>query len=165
MFAMVFAFAALQLVGADQSAQPRAVDTADSVHIVRAAHAAQISFEAFRRAHLPPGESFSGPCDVTVGRYCYWRGDADIDDDRPPPPERPEVRERRASLVRQLDSATSALPGDVWLAGQRVRYLVEADSTDAALRFALHDCRAGTAWCNALARAIFVSHGGSSSAN
>ena len=144
-----FVFAALQLVGADQSARPRALDAADSVHIVRAARSAQISFEAFRRAHLPPGDSFSGPCDVTVGRYCYWRGDGD-DDDRPPPPERADVRERRAALVRQLDSATSALPGDQWLAGQRVRYLVEADRTDDALHFALHDCRAGVAWCNAL---------------
>jgi hypothetical protein len=148
MFAVVFGFAALQLAGADQSTHPRALDAADSVHIVRAVRAAQISFEAFRRAHLPPGDSFSGPCDVTVGRYCYWRGGDD--DDRPPPPERAEVRERRTALVRQLDSATLALPGDVWLAGQRVRYLVEADRTDDALRFALHDCRAGAAWCNAL---------------
>jgi hypothetical protein len=149
MFAVVFVFAALHLGSADQSARPRTVVAADSVRIVRAARSAQISFEAFRRAHLPPGDSFSGPCDVTIGRYCYGRGDDD-DDDRPPPPERPDVRERRAELVRQLDSATSALPGDAWLAGQRVRYLVEADRPDDALHFALHDCRAGVAWCNAL---------------
>jgi hypothetical protein len=137
MFVALFAFAAFQLSG-----------PADSVRLVRAAHEAQFSFEAYRRAHLPPGDTFSGPCDVTVGRYCYWRGDGS--DDRPPPPERPEVQQRRAALIRQLDSASAALPGDAWLAGQEVRYLVEAGRTDDALRFALHDCRAGVAWCDAL---------------
>ncbi|MFI5227488.1 MAG: hypothetical protein ACHQWU_00380 [Gemmatimonadales bacterium] len=137
MFVALFAFAALQLAGPP-----------DSVRLLRAAHEAQFSFEAFRRAHLPPGDTYTGPCDVTVGRYCYWRGDGS--DDRPPPPDRPEVQQRRDALISQLDSASVALPGDAWLAGQHVRYLVEAGRTDDALRFALRECRAGAAWCDAL---------------
>jgi hypothetical protein len=98
------------------------VPAADSVRIVRSARSAQASFESFRRARLPMGYGFSGPCDIRIGRYCYWRGDGDDDDQ--PPPEPVPVRERREALIRLLDSATSALDGDAWLAGQHVRYLV-----------------------------------------
>ncbi len=120
---------------------------ADSARIVRSARAAQISFESFRRIRLPRGERFVGPCDVRVGRYCMWRDDGD---DESPPRERTDVRDQRNRLILQLDSASDAIPGDAWLAGQRVRYLVEGDQVDAAMHFASTGCRAGASWCAAL---------------
>jgi len=128
-------------------AAPRSPTAADSVRAVRNARSAQASFEAFRRARLPRGVArTSGACDVTIGRYCYWRGD---DDDEAPPPEPAEVRARRDAFIRLLDSASDALPGDPWLAGQRVRYLVDAGDADSASRFAAR-CAAGPSWCAAL---------------
>jgi hypothetical protein len=121
--------------------------TPDSVRVARRAHSAQSAFETFRRNRLPTSPRTSGPCDVHVGRYCYWRGD---DDDAQPPPESEAVRRERDGLIALLDSAAHQLPGDGWIAGQHVRYLVEAGRTDDARRFAADDCRAGAAWCAAL---------------
>ncbi|HET8830597.1 MAG TPA: hypothetical protein VFN86_00890, partial [Casimicrobiaceae bacterium] len=147
---VAFVIALLQGVSsADQHVAGGDVSPADSVRIVRGARSAQASFESFRRNRLPIGENFSGPCDVRIGRYCYWRGDGD--DDRDPPPEPTQVRERRDALIRVLDSATEMLRGDTWLAGQHVRYLTEAGRFDDAIAFATSGCRATTAWCSALA--------------
>jgi hypothetical protein len=134
---------------ADQRGTGGDVSPADSARIVRGARAAQSSFESFRRSRLPIGDRFSGPCDVRIGRYCYWRGDGD--DEKDPPPEPPAVRERREQLIALLDSATATIGGDAWLAGQHVRYLAEAARFDDAVSFAKTGCRATPAWCNALA--------------
>ena len=104
------------------------VSPADSVHLVRDVQSTQRSFESFRRMRLPLRERSFGPCDVRIGRYCYWRGD---DDDDPMPEEAPAIRARRAELIRALDSAAAVLEGDAWIAGQLVRYLVEDGRSDA----------------------------------
>lgn len=132
------------------------IPAADSQRIVRRARSAQTEFEAFRRMRLPIGYRSSDPCEMHIGRYCYWRGDEF--DDKPAPPEQPAIRERRAWLIRMLDSASGVLPGDAWIAGQVVRYLVEVDSTDAAIRAARETCRAGASWCHALAG--YAAHNG-----
>ena len=124
------------------------VSRADSVRLSRTVRSAQASFELFRRTRLQIGYSRSGPCDATIGRYCYWRGD---DDDKPPPPEPVAIRQRRLELISLLDSAARAVRGDGWIAGQRVRYLVEAGETSRARAAAEHDCRAAASWCAALA--------------
>jgi len=123
---------------------------ADSAGVLRHVRSAQSSFESFRRTRLPRGDRASGPCDVRIGRYCYWRGDEDGEEDKDPPLEPPAVRERRAALITALDSAARMIPGDAWVAGQLVRYLVEAERFDDALAFARRGCLAGTAWCAAL---------------
>jgi len=132
------------------------VSAADSQRVLRRARSAQTEFEAFRRNRLPIGYRSSQPCEIHVGRYCYWRGDEG--DDNPPPPELPAIRDRRAALLRTLDSASGVLPGDAWIAGQVVRYLVEVDSTDAALIVARQNCRAAATWCHALAG--YAAHSG-----
>jgi len=145
-----FAVALLQSVSlADHRLAGADVSPADSARIVRGARSAQASFESFRRNRLPVGSQFSGPCDVRIGRYCYWRGDGE--DEKDPPPEPAVVRERRDQLIRLLDSASATLGGDAWLAGQHVRYLTEAGRVDDALSFATNGCRSSTAWCSALA--------------
>jgi hypothetical protein len=50
----------------------------------------------------------------------------------------------------RLDSAAARLPGDAWIAGQRVRYSVEAGQIPGAVR-AAEECRTSGWWCLALA--------------
>lgn len=120
----------------------------DSAHVLDAARDAQSDFELYRRTRLPRERGGGTPvCDVRIGRYCYWRGDDDVED---MPPEPIEVRGRRLALIAALDTAASRIPGDPWVAGQRVRYLVEADRTDDAVA-AARQCRAEAWWCSALA--------------
>ena len=128
-------------------AQGPGVTPADSVHVLRDVQSAQRSFESFRRMRLPVRERSWGPCEIRIGRYCYWRGD---DEDDPVPDERAAIRDRRTALIRALDTAASALDGDAWIAGQLVRYLVEAGRNGDAMRFARERCQAGAAWCAAL---------------
>ncbi len=118
----------------------------DSAALLRQARRAQAAFERVRVMQLPMGlGSPSGECDERIGRFCYWH-DASSDN---PPAEPPAVGRGRERLLRVLDSATRALPGDDWLAGQRVRYLVEAGRPADALA-AAHACRAARWWCEAL---------------
>src|SRR6185503_20669136 len=95
-----------------QSPLVESVPAADSQRVLRRARSAQTDFEAFRRNRLPIGYRSSQPCEIHIGRYCYWRGDEG--DDKPPPPELPALRDRRAALLRTLDSASGVLPGDAW---------------------------------------------------
>src|SRR5437773_1184352 len=121
----------------------------DSLTTLRAARRAQATFEAIRRQHLPYGSGHAGgTCDLRIGRFCYW-----YDDDRQPPEhaaaEPQLIRDARATLLAALDDAGARLPGDEWIAGQRVRYLVEAGRDRAAVG-AARECRADGWWCAAL---------------
>ena len=145
----VFIALVQQVASADAGRHAAGTSPADSARIVRSARSAQSSFETFRRLRLPRSTGRSGPCDVTIGRYCYWRGDDT--DDEPPPAEAPAIRERRNQLLRLLDSASSLVPRDAWIAGQRVRYLVESGERDRARTAAERDCAAAPSWCHALA--------------
>lgn len=143
--------AAVQLVAGHGQSVRKA---ADSARLIRSVRSAQFSFESFRRSALPLGEHTGGLCDVRIGRYCYWRGD----DEEPDPPAEPEaIRRRRASLIRVLDSAATILPGDPWLGGQLVRYLVEDGRYDEAIGFS-DWCAADRSWCLALAG--YAAHSG-----
>lgn len=120
----------------------------DSVEARERAQEAQARFERIRRLHLPwtwrPGY---GPCDERIGRFCFWHeGDGDPWE---PPPEDPEVAEVRAELLSELARAAEEIPGDGWVVGQRVRYLVEAGRPAEAAGVAAR-CRAERWWCAAL---------------
>src|SRR6476469_8701455 len=90
---------------------------------VAAARRAQREFERERRDRLPvlPGGS-GGPCEVQIGRLCYW----DNNGDAPPPAEPPAVATARLALLDRLARAAAADSTDDWVAGQQVRYLAEA---------------------------------------
>ena len=60
------------------------------------------------------------------------------------------VRYARGELIARLEAAAADLPGDPWIAGQRVRFAIDQRDSVAAMR-AIHDCRAGEWWCAALA--------------
>ena len=82
---------------------------------------------------------------LTVGRFCEWHPDSQ---DYVVPEEGNDIRRARAELLRDLEKASAVLPGDDWIVGQRVRYLVEARDT-AAIGVA-RSCRATNWWCEAL---------------
>ncbi|HEY0970534.1 MAG TPA: hypothetical protein VGE02_06115 [Gemmatimonadales bacterium] len=82
---------------------------------------------------------------MPVGRYCYW-----YDPQAPAGPEEPErVARARRRLLATLDSAADADPTDDLVAGQRVRYWLEAAATDTALA-AARACAGTPWWCAAL---------------
>jgi len=123
----------------------------DSQRVLRDARAAQNDFERTRRANLPlNNRGTAGRCDVRVGRFCYWWDDGEFT----PPAEPPKTTSARNALLVRLDKAASTLPGDRWIAGQRVRYLVEAERYSDAVE-AARTCGAAQSWCAALAGYAF----------
>jgi hypothetical protein len=118
---------------------------ADSVAVRRHAERAQRDFEDQRRALLPPGrENVGGPCDERIGRFCYWYSPYSD-----PPPEPAATATARIRLLAELADAGRRLPGDEWVAGQRVRYLAEQGWGDSAVAVA-RACAADRWWCEAL---------------
>ncbi|MDB4906079.1 MAG: hypothetical protein JWO05_863 [Gemmatimonadetes bacterium] len=102
------------------------------------ARVAQRRFEEERRAWLPVRGGRDGECDARIGRFCYW---ADTVPD-PAVPESPRVARARERLLGELAQALRAKPGDEWLSGQRVRYLIDGGWLDSAVA-AARECRGG----------------------
>ena len=124
----------------------------DSGAVLGSARKAQATFERTRRAHLPRSWTGSGSrCDETVGRFCYWDDDDTSEFTLPDsvPQESARIGEARKELLARLDSATALLPGDDWIAGQHVRYLLESGAFDEATARA-RACSASGWWCTAL---------------
>jgi hypothetical protein len=137
---------------ASAATQSTNVRPPDSATVLAAARGAQARFERVRRRFLSYKLGASGTrCDETIGRYCYWDDDDTSETARrtPPPAESPRIGEARLALIASLDSATARLRGDDWLAGQHVRYLIEAGSLDAATA-RMRACVATPWWCSAL---------------
>src|SRR3989449_6194768 len=126
------------------------VQQRDSQHVLRSAREAQAEFESIRRHNLPTQFGGGGyDCDERIGRFCFWYDDSPASPGSPPPePER--IGRARDRLLATLDTAAAALPGDEWIAGQRVRYLLQSGRTAAALA-AAQACGAAPWWCEALA--------------
>ena len=114
--------------------------------VLRDAREAQQRFEVTRRWNLP--RSTSGKpdrCDAVIGRFCYWHDSTGTT----PPPDVPRIAKAREELHAALEVAARALPADGWVAGQRVRYLIEGEQFDAAVA-AARVCAADPWWCAAL---------------
>jgi hypothetical protein len=119
--------------------------SSDSLQLLRSARQAQREFERVRRAHLPyDWDDRSGPCDVLIGRFCYWYHPSPNR-----PPESAAIGRGRARLLRELAAAAARLPGDDWILGQRVRYLVEDRRAGVAVAV-VRTCRGTRWWCDAL---------------
>lgn len=82
---------------------------------------------------------------LIVGRFCQWHANLST---YHIPEEGDNIRRARARLLRDLAQAGSAVPGDEWIIGQRVRYLVEGRDTSAIS--VARSCAAGKWWCDAL---------------
>lgn len=145
------ALAPLTPAGAQSAPVPvaAAVTREDSARLVRAARADQASFERFRRNRLPQTwGGGSSRCDERIGRFCLTHGRGG-GSDWVAPPEDPEVTSARERLVDGLGQVAALIPGDDWIAGQRVRYLVEARRMGEALA-AARECGGEGWWCQAL---------------
>ena len=138
---------ALQTAPTAQLSLTTAKPTArDSQRVLRDARAAQTTFERTRRANLPVNNrGTSGRCDVRVGRFCYWWDDGEF----AIPAELPRTTAARRTMLDRLASAATVLPADGWIAGQRVRYLVESERFAEAVTVA-RECLAEARWCAAL---------------
>jgi hypothetical protein len=123
----------------------------DSQQVLEDAESAQLRFERTRRRHLPWGYSSYGSCDVRIGRFCLTGIDWSDSDDRIDTNEHPAIGAARDELIAHLDSAAAVIPGDGWIVGQRVRYLVESGDLDGALRVASACSGPEPWWCRALA--------------
>jgi hypothetical protein len=97
-----------------------------------------------------------------IGRFCLTYGDDDVEEWTPPEEEPERIVRSRDRLLDELDRVAGIIPGDQWVVGQRVRYLVEAERFGAA-RSAARACRAESWWCDALL-AFAAHHEGDSAA-
>ena len=108
------------------------------------ARVAQSDFERYRRWRLRETNlgRGAGDCDEQIGMFCYW-----YDPKAPPPPvEDPAVGKARERLLILLDSIAAGFPGDRWVAGQRVRYYLDARRFADAEK-AARQCSASGPWC------------------
>ena len=140
--------ATLQLTAAGFE-HPSARETGrDSVRELRRARSAQDEFERTRRAHAPrTWDRPPRPCDdQIIGRFCYWYGDTS---ESKPPEEPSRIVSARKKLLGRLATAAKAISGDDWVAGQRMRYILEAGDTAGAVALA-GECKATAWWCDAL---------------
>jgi hypothetical protein len=116
----------------------------DSLRVLRWAQHAQWDFERHRRFGLPSiYTNQSAPCD-RIGRFCLRHKGVAFQRIPDEPLEQP-----RENLRHVLDSAATMLPGDDWIAGQRVRYRIDAGDAAAALA-AARSCQGTSWWCAAL---------------
>jgi hypothetical protein len=118
---------------------------ADSAEISRRARDLQARFERRRRQMLPRFYVGSADHCLIVGRFCEWHPNLT---DYVIPEEGKNIVRARAELLRDLEKASSELPGDDWIMGQRIRYLTEGHDTSAVT--VARSCRASRWWCDAL---------------
>jgi hypothetical protein len=132
---------ALAADSVETSQRPRT----DSAEISHRAHDLQAKFERRRRQMLP--KFYVGTADhcLIVGRFCEWHPNLS---DYVVPDEGKNIARARAELLRDLEKASTEVPGDDWIMGQRVRYLTEGHDTSAAT--VARSCRATKWWCDAL---------------
>jgi len=140
---MLFGLAATTAVLLQQIATPT---QRESARLQRDARNAQTRFESVRRMNLPRRPSGgTSLCDARIGRYCYTYDSLEV----PRPDESKSIQSARERLLGVLDSAAASNPADEWIAGQRVRYLLEANRIDDAVS-ASHACSGVRWWCAAL---------------
>src|SRR4051812_28166802 len=129
----LLALAALQALLPAADGQRSAASGADSVAVLREARRAQERFERFHRSSLPQRQDYSARrCEEHVGRFVLSQGE---EDDSTLPAEPEKIARARDTLIAQLARAQTVLPTDGWIAGQRIRYLIDArrpeDAVDA----------------------------------
>lgn len=119
----------------------------DSAEISDHAKDVQASFESRRRRMLP--RFYIGTVDqnhcLIVGRFCEWHPNLK---DYTIPDEGRDIIRARKEMLRELDRAQALIPGDDWIMGQRIRYMLEAHDTSTVAT--ARSCRATKWWCDAL---------------
>ena len=128
------------------AATPTSPAPAAPISPVAYAKQAQAEFERARREGLgfSSGGATAEP-DVQFGTIFYWNNNNDV----PPRPERPEIGASRDKLLQSLKEAALASPNDDWVAGQRMKYSIEAKDFAGAAAV-VTGCKATNWWCDAL---------------
>ncbi len=122
------------------------VQSNDSAAILRDAHRAQVRFEHTRRHYIPRlDDPNDDRCDVQIGRMCYLQGD----DNQQPIAEPREIASARISFIARLATLHARSPGDDWIAGQLIHYMVEAGEYSGAVAMA-RACAPERWYCYAL---------------
>lgn len=123
-----------------------ALSARDSLRILGQAHDAQFHFEVYRREELPRTAPSDIPaCETTIGRMCYWSEP----DGTKPIPEPGAITRARLRLIATLSRLAERSRADAWIAGERVRYMVE-NGDDSAAVVAARECWTSKWWCGAL---------------
>lgn len=118
----------------------------DSLSVLSEAHRAQARFERIRRHYMPAvTRDDDPPCETQIGRMCYYQGD---DTDQPVPEPRSTARARQ-ELLATLARLSALSPADDWIAGQRIRYMLESGEDSAAVTLA-RECAPRRWYCSAL---------------
>src|SRR5262249_2580988 len=92
----------------------------DSGAALKQLRRAQRGFERGRECNAPElGFALPSHCDLAFGAYCYHFNAPDEET----PAEAAETDAARSALLQRLEDGARLLPGDPWIAGQRVRYL------------------------------------------
>ncbi len=127
-----------------QDARP-AAPRPDSARALAQARNLQVRFERHRFRELSRARGGSRRCQVVIGGLCVWHGD-----EPDPLPEEPAgIGRARTQLLADLAAIHARIPGDRWIFGQRVRYLLEADRQGEAARLT-RACGLADAWrCDA----------------
>jgi hypothetical protein len=124
-----------------------------------AARSAQRDFERLRRQRLPVAlGSGAGPCEVRIGRFCYWNNNGEQ-----PPAEPERIARARATLLDRLAAAVRGDSTDDWIVGQLVRYYAESRRFDEGAAAATR-C-GGTAWWCAALRGLALHYRGDHAAS
>lgn len=150
---VAFALTAIAMLPHNSPSQTKLQETSlqnqqalvDSSEISHRARDRQARFESRRRQMLP--RFSAGPPDrcLVVGRFCEWHPNYV---DYVVPDEGNDIRRARAELLHDLEKAGNAVPGDDWIIGQRIRYLVEGHDSSAIS--VARSCKATKWWCDAL---------------
>ena len=148
----------LALPGAIRASVQQAEDAEpDSTALLESAKEEQQKFERYRESRLPPEWSgYGGTCDAIVGRMCLRHGDGEEPEPAPLPV---EVELARTDLLRTLSNVGSRIPGDNWVMGQRVYYLVEQKEWFQAESLTRRCQTPDEWWCLALQGYILQSQG------
>ncbi|CAN5740304.1 hypothetical protein BH23GEM6_BH23GEM6_07320 [soil metagenome] len=136
----------------DSGGEQQVTSDREAERILKEVRAEQTRFERIRRANLPWTYSRGGYCDTgagdeRIGRFCLMHGGDGKDYEPPPEPE--AVVSARARLLDKLNDAATHLPWDGWIAGQRIRYMLETGDAETAAILA-HGCAAAEWWCASL---------------
>ncbi len=147
MMLMTMGFAGALAIALPVTAQ---TSEADSVRLLDRAKEAQAAFERFREQRIPPERGRrGGGCDEIIGRICLTFGDPENSGTNAAD-EPVEFGMARTKVMREFKDIADDIPGDRWVLGQRVFYLLERGSLLDAERLA-ERCGGGSNWwCTAL---------------
>ena len=133
---------------------------ADSMELLEDAKDVQARYERYREQRTPPAlADLSRRCDDIVGRFCSRFPDHMDADEWRAPEELPELELARTRVLKDLGEIAQEIPGDLWIMGQRVYYLIDKGALASAAGLARRCGGRAHWWCTALAAYVHHARG------